>query len=223
MNLLAKTTVSVATASIALSTATLLASAPAQALSFAVSTGSGPVDSWLGQPTSVITGFPQLAPTEPPSQAVVTSTNTALNGTATLISGPRSIYQTTADGFNVGQGTGSASTVTLQFERALSFIGFRWNSPSVGDRVELIVNGVIQGFNSASLDLTDGRYVSFSADPGESITGIMFMQAGTGTFQVRDVAYAVPTPALLPGLVAMGVGMLRKRKAETAVTEDTNA
>lgn len=43
---------------------------------------------------------------------------------------------------------------------------------------------------------------------------------GTNTFSGTLVANEVPTPALLPGLVGMGVAALRKRKSEELETEE---
>jgi len=37
---------------------------------------------------------------------------------------------------------------------------------------------------------------------------------GKGLYSYTGNAVAIPTPALLPGLVAMGIGIMRKRKAE---------
>jgi len=40
-----------------------------------------------------------------------------------------------------------------------------------------------------------------------------------GSYDISLRAEPIPTPALLPGLIALGVGALRKRKAEAAVVE----
>lgn len=59
---------------------------------------------------------------------------------------------------------------------------------------------------------TLGNYYNFLI-PNLSTTVNRVVIAGRSV-QLDDVAYRVPTPALLPGLVGMGVAALRKRKSE---------
>ena len=63
------------------------------------------------------------------------------------------------------------------------------------------------------------REVSYLFTAASNSTTLSFASDIPGQFgpaldNVSVTATAVPTPALLPGLIAMGVGMMRKRKAE---------
>ena len=53
----------------------------------------------------------------------------------------------------------------------------------------------------------------FGTTPG---TGTLTTQVGSGARSWSATITAIPTPALLPGLIGLGVGVLRKRKAEEA-------
>jgi hypothetical protein len=67
------------------------------------------------------------------------------------------------------------------------------------------------------------------SDPGKEFTKVSFVSSTSDeTFgfddftigsRVQAATNAVPTPALLPGLIGMGIGMVRKRKAQSAQAE----
>ena len=57
----------------------------------------------------------------------------------------------------------------------------------------------------------EGGFGVISDTAFDSIT-YSFTGSGDSSFRVDDLAVAVPTPALLPGLVGMGVAALRKKK-----------
>lgn len=62
------------------------------------------------------------------------------------------------------------------------------------------------------------QYVNFFADDDiELFNRVEFSTLGNrAAFESGNFAYKVPTPALLPGLIGMGVAALRRKKDETA-------
>lgn len=222
MNLLTKPILSAAATTVALSAVTLTASAPAQALSFSVSPNPfdfGPTTTWVGQPTSVI-DFPSGG-TISTSPTALTSTNTLLNGTASIQSllGTNT-YGVIGDGIDTGVGL-LASSVRLNFSQSQGFLGLFWAIPNANSSITFNTASGNQTFTATDLGLgfglAQGRYINFFATtPGDIFSSVVLSQnAGVDFFAVRNVAYqAIPTPALLPGLLAVGAGLLRKRKAE---------
>lgn len=88
--------------------------------------------------------------------------------------------------------------------------------------------GTLQSFISQT-GLTQGQYLlgiaSFPNFAGNGPTFGNRPGGSGGAYSIalnQPTATAVPTPALLPGLIGMGVAALRKRKAE-AVEETSNA
>lgn len=71
------------------------------------------------------------------------------------------------------------------------------------------------GFGTLPAGTANGStYVNFFADAGESFDRIVFSSTARA-FESDNHAYKViPTPALLPGLIGMGLAALRKRKGE---------
>ena len=62
-----------------------------------------------------------------------------------------------------------------------------------------------------------GKFVNSSSGSvvGQGTLGaVRFTSGNPGTSNLQFQVTAVPTPALLPGLIALGAGVLRKRKAE---------
>lgn len=86
--------------------------------------------------------------------------------------------------------------------------------------------GLIQGFNA---NQTGGPgYVSFLTEATDSSPwrSVRFFdnQANSNTWQIDNVSYSnVPTPALLPGLVGLGVAALRKRSKSDDESPETSA
>jgi len=71
----------------------------------------------------------------------------------------------------------------------------------------------VSGFNTTTFDLTPwaGSTVRLAF---REVDNQGFFQAGVDGVAVNSSATAVPTPALLPGLIGMGIAALRKRKNE---------
>lgn len=124
--------------------------------------------------------------------------------------------------------------------RGLGYFGFYWATPSNSDRLIFTfrnAQGIVQPnftldastifsgiYNSGLLNGQNnaGRFVNFfstNSGPraGFVIQSVRFVDRDNSdnrSFEIDNIAYQqIPTPALLPGLVAMGIGVLRKRKA----------
>lgn len=145
-------------------------------------------------------------------------------------------------GGSVGQGTAiAASTGTFANSNFISLPEIKdlALAPSGGTFNSGFVSNFLTGINfltggSASFDLTN--FVYNAASGGADITGIFksgsdsFFGSGTFTSQLGSLTVGngpssyslsltanptpIPTPALLPGLIGLGVAALRKRKAE---------
>lgn len=125
----------------------------------------------------------------------------------------------TIGGSNGSNATGTA-TLTFGATPGLGYFGFQWLTPQSGSTVLFTSStSAQQSFTAASLGLTGSSFVEFFAsNPNEIISSVQFSDSNSTTgvaFQVDNVNYQrIPTPALLPGLIAVGAGLLRKRKAE---------
>jgi hypothetical protein len=113
------------------------------------------------------------------------------------------------------QNTNSTGTVGVSFSGG----GFRNNVLDTG------------WFSSSDTNLLSSLFASLSSgqvvyqindvDPGENFYDFTqgidsgLINIGTGPV-VQPPSTAIPTPALLPGLLGLGLGMLRKRKGEAA-------
>jgi hypothetical protein len=113
--------------------------------------------------------------------------------------------------FNLRDAAGAASSVT--YDAATIFAGL--------------------GLNLApTFDTTPGRYVNFfstSTGPNANkvIASVILEDRGVypgnlggllRSFQVDNIAYhQIPTPALLPGLVGFGLGVLKKKRQQAAM------
>jgi hypothetical protein len=83
-------------------------------------------------------------------------------------------------------------------------------------------DGTDQSYNLSAILASSGGAGFFGfTDAGKSITSVAFVSAtgsGGDIYGIDDVRFVssaqVPTPALFPGLIGLGVGVLRKRKAK---------
>lgn len=100
------------------------------------------------------------------------------------------------------------------------------------------ITGLKQNNEDIFFDLSAGSLTGFIASAtnysfGNTVTGILrdssgntvgangglasfIIGSGSGSNQSSITVETIPTPALLPGLIALGAGVLRKRKAEEA-------
>lgn len=143
------------------------------------------------------------------------------------------------DGLRIGRddraGLSNDGAALLRFDdpRGMGFFSFSLGAISGNtlDRAGLIFlsgSNEIQRFTFAQLlaaTSSPGNVFSFAAtNSSEIFDGVLFAQEGAGRFIVDDIAYqAIPTPALLPGLLALGASIVRKRQAEAEVEVEAEA
>ena len=209
-----------ATAVFSMATITLAAAKPAQAISFSV--GGGPVDD------SSLVDFEGLTPDILGAGEELIDFG---DGNASVESGTAIIASLAGTLFPpAGFPVLSPGTIRFDFDRSQRFIGFNWFSPNALNRVEFLDDGgnVFDSFTATDIGLPlvslfdpssiVGDYVSFTADNSSDVwSSVRFVDpnAGFATFSFDNVSYAnVPTPALLPGLIGMGVAAMRKRRSE---------
>jgi hypothetical protein len=171
-----------------------------------------------------------------------TASNAGRASTGDLING----FTDTSGTALTSNGTGSAAGGTLSstantfeftvtpnsgYKISLDKIQLDWRrSNSAGNTLNIFSNR--DGYATALATFTNGTGDSWLIDRDVALSSLVnnltapvtfrLIAAGTtGTFRVDNVevygsSAAVPTPALLPGLVGLGLGVLRKRKAEVA-------
>jgi hypothetical protein len=130
-------------------------------------------------------------------------------------SGTGNLNVYTVSGSNRALQTGGSNTPSIKFNftEPLAYFGVRLLNPAFPGTIQFF-NGVTPIGSSITFAsvLGSGNYFNFYAPlVNERFTSVVI--AGQNV-RVDDLAYRVPTPALLPGLVGMGVAALRKRKQE---------
>lgn len=160
------------------------------------------------------------------------------------LSFPEPLYRAPSSGatgkyLSIGSFGGSTADVTINLATTAQYFGLLWGSIDTYNEVEFFNNGIsvglFTGANVAALlgvgvDADAERFVSFaSQNSGEFFNSVVLRSlAGTG-IGIGPIAFesdnhtfqqAIPTPALLPGLIALGVGMVRKRKAEASAESE---
>ena len=227
MNLLSKKTLSVAATTVALTVAALANTESAHA--FLIYRTAGP---------SVPTGVnPSLAPPTvinfngPAFDGLVPTTATpigpgGLNGGATIQRTGNADFQGNRLRIGTAGGgpDGTSGTVSFRFDdpRGMGYFGFLLGPPSAANEVVSFFagNSLIKSFTGPLFESVTGTgnyFNFFVTNNSEIFNRVDFTRnlASGNAFHVDNVAYqAIPTPALLPGLVAMGLGIVRKRKAE---------
>jgi hypothetical protein len=126
-------------------------------------------------------------------------------------------------------GTGSFASITAggtPVTPALSSFGLIKDLAPLpsGPKTNWLRFGFLTPFNTADdvlFDLTNLVVVSPTAynftgvfDDGTPGVGQLTSQIGFGTTSFSATVTAVPTPALIPGIAAMGLGLLRRKKAQ---------
>jgi len=245
MNLLSKKTLSVAATTLALTVAALATSESAHA--FLITRTAGPsvpavVNPSLTPPT-VIT-FDGLTGNVPVSPATIGPGATGVGNGGAKISGVANAnYNGSTDNLRIGNttgvGPGAVRTGSVQFDfddpRGMGYFGFlRQNAPinPLASSISFFSGTtLIQSFNQTQLNAqafgqsTSNYFNFFVTNNSEIFNRVVFADTSfIGNLQVDNVAYqAIPTPALLPGLVAMGLGIVRKRKAEANAEANAEA
>ena len=241
MNLMSKKTWTVAMAAVAISTGTVVAADSAQAATFTFDFRS------QAQTPPI---FPRQVSFVTQSQTIGLETLSVTATGFTTAPGGANVFQG-ARGLGVvslGSGPGLGNRDSQQID-GLNFLeklrltfspGVRLLSATFGqvgsnDTFNLAVQGVSK---IASLQIPGGLATDAGGTPATNVNFVALLSKAdrTGTFfdfgtnSAQDDYFLstvtvtpVPTPALLPGLIALGAGVLRKRKAEAAEAVEANA
>jgi hypothetical protein len=203
---------------------------PAHALS--VSLGSGTTSSVSGVTNITFDdGYPDSNPLNPYTSGIAT-----YSGKGAIVQGSQT-NRYLAPGSNTGPAadqtpyltfgsTQEPGDVTIKFTQALDYFGLYWGSVDSYNSIQFFkgatqIGSDITGSAIATLlgktgtgNFNVDTYVNFFAGANESFDKIV-MKSGNAAFESDNHAYrAVPTPALLPGLIGLGVAAIRKRKQE---------
>lgn len=127
----------------------------------------------------------------------------------------------TVGGLGSGNNAAGSGSANFQFEVAKS----PGNHPDVTNAVNLLFR---MTSSAGSLTLNDFLNAPTSSGAGGVLVGQMgahlqSLTAANGQSNSGFATTAVPTPALLPGLIAMGAGIWRKRQAEQAAEAEAEA
>ena len=165
------------------------------------------------------------------------STGDGINGGATIERTQRtaaSFGNNNNDGLRIG-GNNNDGRVTFRFDdpRGMGYLGFFFeniNTPLSNIAVSFLLgDSAIETFTGTDLfSITNGSgnyFNVFVTDNSEIFNGVVFADLSgnrdDSRYTIDNLAYqAIPTPALLPGVLALGANIVRKRKAETEAKAD---
>jgi hypothetical protein len=86
-----------------------------------------------------------------------------------------------------------------------------------GTQVAALATGLATADSGSQTDATANRYINFVSDNAGEYFNRIVLTSSQAAFESDNHAFrAIPTPALLPGLVGMGVSFWRKRRQQTA-------
>lgn len=130
--------------------------------------------------------------------------------------------------FTLG-GPGQSSPVTIALASLQNYFGLYWGSIDAynavtfyrGDKLLDVITGPqVRNPADGSQEPIGAAYVNFFADGPDDYFDKIVLRSGQAAFESDNHAFRdaipTPTPALLPGLIGLGLGVLRKRKAEAA-------
>ena len=123
--------------------------------------------------------------------------------------------------FNVTSGNGNLTANNLSFIGGVN--NFTSASGNGSGKVSISASTALAPTKFDEFLLTLNR-TGIGANGGLSLSGLQFFTGGEDAQPIRGTFSAVPTPALLPGLIGLGIGALRKkRKQEEAVEVEADA
>lgn len=139
-------------------------------------------------------------------------------------------------GIAVTSGTGSFANANF-FSLGAQVKDLTLPSPTAAQKTGFISGiNLFPSFASVTFDLStfifdagsrSATFTGFFKSGGDSTaaTGLFTAQSAFNptSYSLSLKAAPIPTPALLPGLIGLGVGVLRKRKAEKAATAEVKA
>jgi hypothetical protein len=224
LKLATKGILSLAAITAATSTIALTGVSPANAFAFKITEGSSP-DATQFAPAggaTVIT-FDDLA------TGAITSAN--LGGLNLTTTGSTTIgeYDSEDKFLSIGKKTGK-KTGSATFQAVVDnipYLGLYWSEIKGKDKLTLgLSNGQFISYTGAEINAAALPWASkaqdfylnfYESNVARRFTSLEIVSTGS---VVDNVAYRVPTPALLPGLVGMGLAAWRKRKGEEAEQAD---
>jgi hypothetical protein len=195
------------------SAAAIVAVAPASALTIYRTAGYFP------QPTGYSAGATVIDFNDLPSGEITTANfgDVDFAGSNTnVINRPNRRIQI---GANVPDSTGASTfspgSATFTFSDYLPYFGVRWSSLSNTDSISLYRNGtLLESFTGQYLRGLSGGGIYFNffeRDPNLRFDSVVLASVDNPS-SIDNVAYQVPTPALLPGLLSLGLASWRKRQ-----------
>jgi hypothetical protein len=201
MQLIAKSFLPVTLAIATVSTATIVAVAPANALTVYRTSGGFPQTTGFSAGATVI-DFNNL-PSGPITSATFGDVNFAGSNTSATNRPNRKIQ------------IGTNGTAEFTFSDYLPYFGVRWTSLSNTDSIALYrgdsVVRSVTGQDLRSLSGGGTYFNFFELDPTERFNRVVLASVDSPSL-IDNVAYRVPTPALLPGLLSLGLATWRKRQ-----------
>ena len=121
-------------------------------------------------------------------------------------------------------GSGRPSSATFKFKYPIiSTLGFLWGSVDSYNSVSFLRGSTLLAeftgsdvirFPTGDQSSIGTRFVNFTGNEGDKdYFDTVIFKSTSAAFELDDIRYTeVPTPALLPGLIGVGVAALRKRK-----------
>ncbi|XGV98167.1 MAG: PTPA-CTERM sorting domain-containing protein [Leptolyngbya sp. BL-A-14] len=237
MNFTFQKTWAAVAATVALSTGMLAVSGSAQAFLITRTTGTSPlpgINAPLPAPTVIDFDGLQDGPPAGPNPVPTAPTSIGPGGPngGAKIQNTDGVATFQGNFLRIGDnGLGASNRGTVSFvfgdPRGMGYLGLNWQNPRGNESISFFSgNTLIQTITGATLDALSGggNYFNFFVTNNSEIFNRIDLTrtpASGNAFQVDNLAYqAIPTPALLPGLLAMGVGVWRKRKAAAEAKVD---
>lgn len=141
-------------------------------------------------------------------------------------------FDNTSQYLTVGTAANSGST-TISFSKKLTAFGLQWGSIDTYNSISFFNGGSLletftgtqvvnelglSNFAFGGAGAASTQYVRFS---GGGVFDQVVLASTSRAFESDNHSFeVVPTPALLPGLIGMGVVALRRKKSEEAVEEN---
>ena len=210
-------------ATVTLSTVALATTEAAKAISFS----AGPIGQTVTTNSDAVTiDFGVGADEDIDAAGIILDANTSLSESAP-------VAEIRGSGNNAGRPIGSinrflvaeeSGVASFTFNKKLNYFGLLWGSINPDNVIKFFDGNTEVGSFTGQSIIDSGvasnttRFVNFAVDElgynsYDFFNRVEISGGGQDPFQLDNVAYeVVPTPALLPGIIGMGIAALRKRK-----------
>ncbi|MBE9112161.1 PTPA-CTERM sorting domain-containing protein [Nodosilinea sp. LEGE 07298] len=135
-------------------------------------------------------------------------------------------YNNTNNTYLTLGGINEPGPVSITLPGLSNYFGLYWGSVDAYNFIEFFKKGVSVGIfngnqviNGANGDqqVNGARYVNFTSSSSSDYFDSIVLRSTSAAFESDNHAFReVPTPALLPGLIGLGVAALRRKQDETA-------